>query len=163
MASEDGGSTMDSLRERIEVQDHHRGRKNGSSGPLWVKILIAASLLLTMALPTSASAAANFQATCFGQTGTFKSGTHIVVAYWDYDNYYDECFGISPDRRIYHAWRASPRWLEMPHNGRADNMSSPGYYWIGNSRYVFVVVDGKGRYCSHVSVGRGSWQPWARC
>ena len=101
-------------------------------------LAILVAMLIPSALMTT-PAFASFQATCFGHTGVFRDNTRIAVAYWDGDLYYDECFGISPDRRIYHVWRASPGWVEMPNNGRADNMSDPGYYDIGIERYVFVL------------------------
>ncbi len=107
---------------------------------------------------TSSTAAASFTDTCFGYTGTFKSGTHILRVDWQLDGSIDECFGVAPNRTIWHAWRNSGAWREMPNHGLADDM----YGWSRDSagRRVKVWVNFSGTWCSTFT---SSWQPWVRC
>ena len=96
-------------------------------------------------------------ANCFNRVGNFRGGTQILVVDWDANGSSDECFGIAPNRAIYHAWPRSDGWDPMPNNGRADDtvgadITSGGY------RRVVVHVNGKGDY---YTILVGNWRPWA--
>jgi hypothetical protein len=77
--------------------------------------------------------------TCFGFTGTFKTGTTVQHADWNWDDKTDECFGIAPDRTIWHAYRTSGGWLKMPHNSRADDTLDT-VNTDGETYYIIVYV-----------------------
>lgn len=105
----------------------------------------------------------SYDANCFGYTGTFKDGSFILVVDWeDADSNADECFGISPGRLIWHAWPGSGSWVQMPNNGRADNMVG-AYYSIDGRRGVKVRVAASGNvFCSTRNFGPG-WGAWFIC
>lgn len=96
---------------------------------------------------------------CFGREGIFKGDSNILIVDWDRDGRDDECFGIAPNRVIYHAWENSVGWDPMPNNGRADDMWFP-FFYENRYRTVSVSVVGKGFYCSSLI---GSWKPWGPC
>jgi hypothetical protein len=102
----------------------------------------------------------DYPANCFGYIGNFREGTGILVADWDGVGNADECFGIAPNRTIWHAWAGSGGWKEMPNNGRADYMHSA--YTTGGRAGVRVWVNGIGLYCSTRNAGPG-WGAWHRC
>ncbi len=101
-----------------------------------------------------ATAAPSWHYQCFGYEGTFKSGSGVLIAPWN------ECFGIAPDRTIWHAWRNSGGWHEMPNHGHADDTSDA---WVDSAgrRVVKVLVNGHGYYCSWFDSGR--WKGWYGC
>jgi lysophospholipase L1-like esterase len=102
----------------------------------------------------------SFPYNCFGFTGWFKLGSHVEQADWDGDGLPNECFGIAPDRRIYHAWPGH-RWVEMPNGGRADDVDSSYVESTASRRRgVRVVVSDVGRYCSTLD---SKWSPWSLC
>jgi hypothetical protein len=121
---------------------------------------IALSTLDSSASAATVATTSSFSYNCFGYWGTFKSGSHVRWADWDGNGIGDECFGISPDRRIYHAWWGHP-WVEMPNGGRADDVVY-AYVVIGAGvdHAVRVHVNNVGDYCS---VLYGTWYPWVRC
>lgn len=102
--------------------------------------------------------ASNFRYPCFGYTGSFKGGTHILKVDWQTDGTDDECFGIAPDRSIWHAWRNSGAWQAMPHGGRADDTFSAYYDYPDGNRVVEVHVNCSGTWTS--TYRNGAWQPW---
>jgi hypothetical protein len=65
---------------------------------------------------------------CFGYTGTFKDGSEVMIVGWSTTQ--AECFGVAPDRTVWHVWPASGGWKLMPGNGRADDT---GTIWIENT------------------------------
>ncbi|GAB2980821.1 hypothetical protein [Saccharothrix stipae] len=64
---------------------------------------------------------ANGRVFCYGYGGTFKVGTYVVVVDWKSSS--DECFGISTDRTIWHAWPNSGGWKKMGGGGYADTIA----------------------------------------
>ena len=116
----------------------------------------APSRIQVIQLPGNSSQSVSYSG-CWS-TGNFRGGTRLIRVYWNNDSSLDECFGIAPDRRIYHRWAAS-NWVPMPNNGRADNMldvdGGPSY------RLVQVTVNGVGPYCTTLSYGK--WSTWYRC
>lgn len=108
----------------------------------------------------SIPAEAAYTGECFGREGRFKGGAFILKVDWNRDKRWDECFGISPDRQIFHAWPSSVGWDPMPHGGRADNTHS-AFLYQGRHHTITVQVKGVGYYCSS-NIG-GSWRPWGRC
>jgi hypothetical protein len=151
-----------------------------------VMSVLAFGALLVTASPTSASASvtntadtsgsnaapvvqriavgepgvADYRARCFGYVGTFRDGTAILVVDWNADGTADECFGIAPNRTIWHAWPNSRRWHVMPHNGRADDTWN-AFYNSAGQRTVQVYVNPGQVWCS--SYRPGGWQRWVRC
>ncbi len=113
--------------------------------------------------PASASGVispAYYQATCFGAWGNFIGPSGVLPVDWNADGLTDECFGIGTNRGIYHEWRTSNGWKEMPNGGRADDMV--GYVSYANGgKTVIVNVLKSGFYCS--SVGASGWQTWVPC
>lgn len=79
---------------------------------------------------------------------------------WTSNGSFDECFGIAPDRQIYHAWPNSVGWDPMPNNGRADKVDVP-FLVSGQYHAISVYVFDKGDYCS--SLAQGAWTPWYFC
>jgi len=138
-------------------------------------LLVAGALLAAAGTPASALAPRQYppaeaywvspqtgQSECFGKTGTFKRPSRVWRVDWNWSNprSWDECFGIAPNRAIYHIWPASGRWVEMPNGGRADDVAN---LFINENGYrtVQVVVSASGAlYCSHLVVG---WTAWYRC
>jgi hypothetical protein len=98
---------------------------------------------------------------CWGREGTFKGDADVMVVDWNGDNRWDECFGIAPNRAIYHAWPNSVGWDPMPNGGLADEVFSAFLY---QSRYhtVSVWVSTVSRYYCSSLIGNG-WQPWGQC
>lgn len=146
---------------------------------LWVLVLVMLAAVVpgvsasshAAAAPSGVSAvSAGFEYYCFNKRGVFKTGTRIALADWNRDGRTDECFGIAPDRRIYHAWPASNGWDPMPNNGLADNMANPGWNVAditggGQLRSAHVLVNGKGLYFSCLDTGPQSpkkWSPWSQ-
>ncbi|KOX21232.1 hypothetical protein ADK67_27675 [Saccharothrix sp. NRRL B-16348] len=66
---------------------------------------------------------ANGRVSCFNYGGTFKVGTYVYKVDWATTS--DECFGIGPDRKIWHAWPNSGGWKQMPGGGYADHIATP--------------------------------------
>lgn len=82
---------------------------------------------------------ANGKVNCFNYIGTLMPGSYVAVVSWSTTG--PECFGVTSDRRIWHAWRGAG-WQVMPGNGRADD--SGDYYaeWADGSRSVSAVANG---------------------
>jgi hypothetical protein len=98
---------------------------------------------------------------CFGYWGTFKDGSRVVWKTWSDGT--EECFGIAPDRTIWHAWPNSGGWREMPGNGRADEVYEVHQYASGD-RVVEVFVDSSSTFwCNRNPVGSASWGRWYSC
>ncbi|TDP97604.1 hypothetical protein [Labedaea rhizosphaerae] len=58
---------------------------------------------------------------CYGYYGTFKAGSSVMVVDWIHTS--DECFGISTDRTIWHAWPNSGGWKKLGGGGSADDVA----------------------------------------
>jgi hypothetical protein len=121
--------------------------------------LVAMAMLAGTLIVTGSPASAYFTESCFGQEGRFKDGTRVLRADWTNDGLVDECFGIAPNRHVYHAWRTSTRWTEMLHGGLADHMCWTTFQASSGWRAVYVKVNGKGVYLSEF-LPSGGWQPW---
>ncbi|WP_125511929.1 hypothetical protein [Streptomyces sp. WAC 01529] len=102
--------------------------------------------------------AADWRATRYGYTGTFRDGSSILDVAWTSSRL--ESFGIAPGRTIWHAWPGSGGWKQMPHNGRADDVGAAAK--DGARRAVSVWVNNSGYWCS-VDPGNGRWGAWSRC
>jgi hypothetical protein len=79
---------------------------------------------------------------CFTYEGVFIPQTRILMPDWDGNgDDVDECFGVAPDRTIWHTWRGAGDWFRVPGDGRADDMIevfwSPG---AGDSERYNIVV-----------------------
>jgi hypothetical protein len=125
--------------------------------------LVTVALLAGGMLASGSAAQASarsFNDSCFGYTGTFKSGSDVLKVDWeDPGSGVDECFGVAPDRTIWHAWPGSGGWQEMPNNGRADNMATPFYSITGRRAVAVVVASTDTVYCSVRNAGPG-WGVW---
>ncbi|MFE2756692.1 hypothetical protein ACFXGA_32325 [Actinosynnema sp. NPDC059335] len=101
--------------------------------------------------------------TCFGYTGTFRDGSSVVYVDWITTG--DECFGIAPDRTIWHAWPGSGGWQMMPGNGRADDTRDHFYENTSTgSRTAGVwVADGTGYWCQDYTPSGGWTGHWYDC
>jgi hypothetical protein len=127
-----------------------------------VSILAIAATAVGALLVVAAPAQADIRRNCFGYIGNFKSDTRMEYADWNADGETDECFGIAPDRTIWHAWQNSGGWWEMPNGGLADRVVE-SYASVSGDRVVIVGVAGVGQFYSRLQVGRGSWQAWTFC
>jgi hypothetical protein len=136
----------------------------------WTFGVLLAGALATIAMPAMAQSTRfsygpnyNFKYSCFGYTGTFWAGTRIALVDWQQDGSIDECFGIAPDSTIWHAWRNSGGWKQMPHNGRADDTDAAYYHPNGN-RFITVFVYGQFSVKEYweSTYSNGSWGPWYR-
>jgi hypothetical protein len=99
----------------------------------------------------------------YGYTGKFRCNTHILIVRWDkwdarFGHDREESFGIAPSGTIWHAWRNSGGWKEMPGHGRADDTYGDGAKYP--SRTV-AVKKGSGIWCN-TDPGKG-WGSWYRC
>ena len=123
--------------------------------------LIAAPAAASVPPVGAAAPQASMTYECFGYTGTFMARTAIVKADWNEDGNPDECFGVAPNRHIYHDWRGHG-WVEMPNHGLADN--TDGFLHASDgARVIYVWVNGKGSYCSEWNARTPVWTPWTRC
>jgi hypothetical protein len=104
---------------------------------------------------------ANGRVNCYGYYGTFKTGTYVMVVDWVTTS--DECFGIAPDRTIWHAWPGSGGWRQMPGNGRADHMYTGIVEWSDGVRTVPVFVSSGSYWCQNYYPGSGWEGVWYRC
>lgn len=98
---------------------------------------------------------------CFDYSGTFKDGSPVIAIDWDKNGSSDECFGITPNRTIWHAWPGSGGWREMPNNGRADKILG-GNIVSGHREISVWVTSTKIVWCSSLS-STLVWSPWFRC
>lgn len=116
--------------------------------------LMAATTMVAFPLPASAGRVTytlenpdnHGHYTCFGHTGTFRKGSHVLVVRWN-GTTIDECFGIAADRSIWHTWARPRSWVKMPNNGYADDMVDAFrfvYTTEGSDRWVRVCVKGDG-------------------
>jgi hypothetical protein len=96
---------------------------------------------------------------CFNKLGYIKPNTTVLRVDWTGDRVVDECFAIAPDRRIYHVWRTSDGWDEMPNAGRADDTYGANFTTAGYRR-VIVRVNNKGLYSSTLTSGWSVWAPY---
>jgi hypothetical protein len=111
------------------------------------------------AVKPATAAAANFTYKCFTSTGNFKSGSTILWVDWTNNGSWDECFGIVPNRTIYHEWPNSGGWKVMPNGGLADD-TDIAFRNSAGQHVVAVWVNNVGDYCSTLTTG---WQRWVRC
>jgi len=96
---------------------------------------------------------------CFGYIGTFKSGSRVMLVDWTANGSVDECFGIAPNRTIWHAW-PNHRWIEMPNNGLADDTDVAFLDGAGHHVVSVWVANPFSFWCSTLTSG---WQRWVRC
>ena len=87
---------------------------------------------------------ANGRVSCWGYYGTFKTGTYVMVVDWVTSS--DECFGIAPDRTIWHAWPNSGGWKVMPGGGHADLINAEILERSDGIREVSVFATTNGTY-----------------
>jgi hypothetical protein len=108
---------------------------------------------------------ANGKVSCYGYTGTFRAGTHVMVVDWATTR--DECFGIATDRTIWHTWPGSGGWTPMPGNGHADYIYPDIAEYLDENndvhRVVVVEIPGAARpfWCQEFYLG--FWQGWVSC
>ncbi|SES23411.1 hypothetical protein SAMN05216188_12760 [Lentzea xinjiangensis] len=104
---------------------------------------------------------ANGRVNCFNYWGTFKAGTYVIVVDWATSANH-ECFGIAPDRTIWHAWPGSGGWRVMPGNGRADFVDTVGEDSTTGRRQVSVWVVNSGYWCQDYWPTKWT-ASWYRC
>jgi hypothetical protein len=129
-------------------------------------LMATAAMVAASPLPASA-AAATYQSrqlepsgnfTCFGYEGTFLRGSRVMTVQW-YGGATHECFGIAPDRSIWHVWENSGGWKRMPNGGRADNTIRAFSSSNPHTRYIQVCVLGSGTWESQNV--NGTWRSWS--
>lgn len=107
--------------------------------------------------PTSCSTSWNFTDR-WGRRGTFKCTSHVMEINW-FGTGRIEYFGVAPDRTIWHSWATSGWWVEMPHDGRADDVYGVRASLSGGRRTVDVWAATHVWSSTDYNDGR-SWQPW---
>jgi hypothetical protein len=127
-----------------------------------LRAVVVTIVVLAGALVFTASAAsASYDKACW-HWGTFKDYSYVMEADWDGDGATDECFGIAPNRTIWHDWRTAGKWQPMPNDGHADDTCGWGRDRLTGYRKVGVWVDGYGYYYSLFSTASNRWLPWMR-
>lgn len=112
--------------------------------------------------PTSDVGANSFKKTCFGHSGTFADGSHVLSIDWSHD--VAECYGVAPSGTIWHIWKGASKWYEMPGNGLATDMDALIDYGNGNRTVVVYVGWGSWKYyCQDYIYGSGWARSWYRC
>jgi hypothetical protein len=104
---------------------------------------------------------ANGKVNCFNYIGNFKTGTYVMVVDWDTST--QECFGIAPDRTIWHTWPGAGGWKVMPGNGRGDLMDTDIDEWPDGTRRVSVFISSGSYWCQYYRPGTGWDGYWYRC
>jgi hypothetical protein len=99
---------------------------------------------------------------CHGYIGTFKVGSDVMVVDWDTTGV--ECFGVAPNRTIWHAWAGAGSWKTMPGNGRADDTWGAAENSSTGSRGVAVYVASSSSFwCQNYSRSGGWAGSWYQC
>jgi hypothetical protein len=98
-----------------------QGRSAGTQLAVTRSAQVGASAIQPADIDRVTAVPSTGKVSCFGYTGTFKTGTSVVVVNWLSTD--DECFGIATDRTIWHAWRDSGGWHKMPGGGYADSIA----------------------------------------
>ncbi|MEV7044556.1 hypothetical protein [Amycolatopsis sp. NPDC051061] len=128
---------------------------------VFAAVIISASPAAANASPKASSAAqepaattstsyrftpvpASGRVSCYGYYGTFKQGSYVMVVDWVHTS--DECFGISTDRTIWHAWPNSGGWKKMGGNGLADDVAYAVDEGSNGSKGVVVWVASSNKY-----------------
>jgi hypothetical protein len=106
---------------------------------------------------------ANGRVSCYGYYGTFKTGTDVMVVDWETSS--DECFGISTDRTIWHAWPNSGGWKRMPGNGHADYIYPLVVETSTKARVVMVSIPSapRWRWCQNYTPSTNWTGDWYDC
>ena len=96
---------------------------------------------------------------CYGYGGLFLyNGADILNPSWNGG----ECFGIAPDRTIWHAWPGSGGWQLMPGDGRGDNTFSWQVPAAGKRRVVIYVAHPSSHFYQDFN-GQTWTGVWYRC
>ncbi|RCG25609.1 hypothetical protein DTL70_09550 [Streptomyces diacarni] len=98
--------------------------------------------------------------TYWGHTGYKKCGTSTAAVDWNRDGRTDEVFVVAPDRTVWHTWKAAGRWVEMPGNGRADEMRGSAETGNPSRRCVIVYVDNASYHYWQNCFYNGRWHDW---
>jgi hypothetical protein len=104
----------------------------------------------------------SYTKSCFGNTGRFADGSHVLSIDWYYD--VPECFGVAPNGTIWHTWQGAAKWYEMRGNGLATDMNAL-IDWGNGDRTVQVYVGWASSkyYCQDYNYGSGWTGSWRRC
>ena len=129
-------------------------------------LMATAAMVAASPLPASAAPATylprpldrNNHVTCFGKEGTFLKDSKVIAVQW-YGGATNECFGIGPDRTIWHIWEDSGEWRRMPNGGRADDTIRAFSSSNPHTRYIQVCVLGSGTWESQNV--NNTWSSWS--
>jgi hypothetical protein len=94
--------------------------------------------------------------------GRLKPGTTFFQVGWD-SSAVTECFGVAPDRSIWHIWRGTSGWYEMPGNGRGDNMNKVSIgrnINTGHAQRIVCIWAGGKDYCNVLDIPNNVWSGW---
>ena len=100
--------------------------------------------------------------TCW-HTGNFKKGSHVLTVDWDRNGTIDECFGVAPNRTIWHDWATSGGWQQMYGGGLADDMLPPQWPGGGKRRVVVYVANPWSHWYQDFIPGSGWTKKWVKC
>ncbi|WP_409062370.1 hypothetical protein [Streptomyces sp. SYP-A7185] len=96
--------------------------------------------------------------TYWGHRARVKCGSHVLKVNWNahQDRTVDEVFAVGASRKIYHIWKNSGGWKEMPNSGRA--VDTVHAYWGHGGRTVVVrAADGTHWRSTYKS---NAWRGW---
>lgn len=125
----------------------------------WLTVpMVLLGSMVAVAAPASATPAKP----CW-TLGDFKPNTTIYKVDWDRDGTVDECFGVAPDRTIWHEWARSNGWVRMPGGGLADDMLPPQIPAPGYRRVVVYVANPASHWYQDFVPGTGWTGRWGRC
>ncbi|MGA5302100.1 hypothetical protein ACPCHT_19385 [Nucisporomicrobium flavum] len=127
-----------------------------------LRLLTVPLVLLGSLVAVTAPASATPARPCW-TTGDFKPGTTVRKVDWDGNGTIDECFGIAPDRTIWHEWATSRGWVQMPGGGRADDTLPSQWPAPGYRRVVVYVANPKSHWYQDFVPGSGWTGHWYRC
>lgn len=96
--------------------------------------------------------------TYWGHTAHAKCGSHVLKVNWNahQDRTVDEVFAVASSRKIYHIWKNSGGWKEMPNSGRA--VDTVHAYWGHGGRTVVVKAAGGSHWRS--TYKSSAWRGW---
>jgi hypothetical protein len=92
----------------------------------------------------------------FNHRGCMMPGSTRLTCAWNED------FVVAPDRTIWHSWPTSGRWVEMPNNGRADDMLTCAVEDGNRTILVIVTQDPSSVWRSFLDLSTGIWHGWFR-
>lgn len=96
--------------------------------------------------------------TYFGHRAVVRCGSHVLRVNWNahQDRSVDEVFAVTSNNKIWHIWKNSGGWKQMPNNGRA--VDTVHAYWGHGGRTVVVKAANGSHWRS--TYKSSAWRGW---